>query len=77
VAGDIYDRGIVITGGGALFGGLDDYLRDVTRLPVRVAAEPRHAIVRGLEQMFDTPLLWRRLMRQDDPVLLDIESEAF
>ncbi len=77
VAGDIYDRGIVLTGGGALFGGLDDYLRDATRLPVRVAADPRYAIVRGLEQMFDTPMLWRRLMRQGDPVLLDIESEAF
>ena len=52
VAGDIYDRGIVLTGGGAQFGGLDDYLRDETKLPVRIADEPRYAIVRGLEQMF-------------------------
>jgi rod shape-determining protein MreB len=63
VAGDIYDRGIVLTGGGAEFGGLDDYLRDETKLPVRIADEPRYAIVRGLEQMFDEPLLLRRLMR--------------
>ncbi len=54
VAGDIYDRGIVLTGGGAQFGGLADYLRDETKLPVRLADEPRYAIVRGLELMFET-----------------------
>jgi len=77
VAGDIYDRGIVLTGGGALFGGLDDYLREVTKLPVRVAAEPRYAIVRGLEQMFEAPLLLRRLLRQDAQGSIQLESEAF
>jgi len=76
VAGDIYDRGIILTGGGALFGGLDEYLRDETKLPVRVANEPRYAIVRGLEQMFDAPLLLRRLMRQDPEALLDLQSET-
>lgn len=63
VAADIYDRGIVLTGGGAQFGGLDDFLRDETKLPVRVAHEPKYAIVRGMEQMFEEPLLLRRLMR--------------
>src|SRR5215510_5075660 len=71
VAGDIYDRGIILTGGGALFGGLDDYLREETKLPVRVANEPRYAIVRGLEQMFDEPLLVRRLMRQESQISLN------
>ncbi|HET6976472.1 MAG TPA: rod shape-determining protein [Pyrinomonadaceae bacterium] len=72
VAGDIYDRGIILTGGGALFGGLDDYLREETKLPVRVADDPRYAIVRGLEQMFDEPLLLRRLMRQEPQIILDV-----
>jgi rod shape-determining protein MreB len=76
VAGDIYDRGIILTGGGALFGGLDEYLREETKLPVRVADDPRYAIVRGLEQMFDAPLLLRRLMRQDPQALLDLQSET-
>ena len=76
VAGDIYDRGIILTGGGALFGGLDDYLREETKLPVRIADEPRYAIVRGLEQMFDEPLLVRRLMRQDSHISLDLETET-
>jgi len=76
VAGDIYDRGIILTGGGALFGGLDQYLRDETKLPVRVADDPRYAIVRGLEQMFDAPLLLRRLMRQEPTLDLDLQSET-
>ncbi len=72
VAGDIYDRGIILTGGGAQFGGLDDYLREETKLPVRIADEPRYAIVRGLEQMFDEPLLLRRVMRADAQAALDL-----
>jgi len=74
VAGDIYQRGIILTGGGAQFGGLDDYLRDETKLPVRIADEPKYAIVRGLEQMFDEPLWLRRVMRQEPKPVLDLES---
>jgi rod shape-determining protein MreB and related proteins len=77
VAGDIYDRGIILTGGGALFGGIDEYLRDQIKLPVRVADEPRYAIVRGLEQMFDEPLLMRRVMRQSEQLVLEPEPESF
>ncbi len=77
VAGDIYDRGIILTGGGALFGGIDEYLRDAIKLPVRVADEPRYAIVRGLEQMFDEPLLMRRVMRQSEQLVLEPEPESF
>ena len=76
VAGDIYDRGIILTGGGALFGGLDEYLREETKLPVRIADDPRYAIVRGLEKMFDAPLLMRRLMRDDAQEFLDLQSET-
>ncbi len=77
VAGDIYDRGIILTGGGALFCGIDEYLRDAIKLPVRVADEPRYAIVRGLEQMFDEPLLMRRVMRQSEQLVLEPEPESF
>ena len=77
VAGDIYDRGVILTGGGALFGGIDDYLREAIKLPVRVADEPRYAVVRGLEQMFDEPLLMRRVMRQSEQLILEPEPETF
>jgi rod shape-determining protein MreB len=75
VASDIYDRGLVLTGGGAQFSGLDDYLRDQTRLPVRIADEPKYAIVRGLEQMFNEPLWVRRVMRCGPQPMLDLERD--
>lgn len=74
VAGDVYDRGIILTGGGALFGGLDDYLRDQTRLQVRIADEPRYAIVRGLEHLFDEPLWLRHVMREGTHAALHLDS---
>jgi rod shape-determining protein MreB len=77
VAGDIYDRGIILTGGGALFSGMGDYLRDLTKLTVRIADEPRYAIVRGLEQMFDEPLLLRRIIRGEPHPLLEEGNESF
>jgi rod shape-determining protein MreB len=73
VAGDIYARGIILTGGGALLNGLDDYLAEQTKLSVRVADEPRYAMVRGLEQMFDEPLAFRRVMRCGPNQLLDAD----
>jgi rod shape-determining protein MreB and related proteins len=77
VAGDIYERGIILTGGGAQFGGLDDYMREHTKLPVRVPDEPRYAIVRGLAQMFDEPLSLRRILRSEPHVLLDPATEYY
>jgi len=75
VASDIYDRGLILTGGAAQFSGLDVYLRDQTKLSVRIADEPRYAIVRGLEQMFDEPLWLRRMMRSEPRPLLELEND--
>jgi rod shape-determining protein MreB len=55
VAADIYDRGIILTGGGALLNGLDQYIRSFVNLPVTISDEPRYATVRGLLKMFDEP----------------------
>jgi rod shape-determining protein MreB len=73
VSADIYDRGIILTGGGALFGGLDSYLRAQTKLPITIADEPRFATVRGLLLMFDEPLLLRRVARNEPHLLQDAE----
>ena len=40
LAADIVDKGIVLTGGGALLYRLDQVLRDATGLPVVVAEDP-------------------------------------
>ena len=44
---DIKDKGIVLTGGGALLRNLDVLLREETGLPVMVADDPISAVVRG------------------------------
>ncbi|MCO5247381.1 MAG: rod shape-determining protein [Chitinophagales bacterium] len=47
LASDIYQKGINLTGGGALLRGLDKRLRAKTKLPVNVADDPLRAVVRG------------------------------
>ncbi len=47
LAGDIMDRGIVLTGGGALLRGLDERLRHETGMPVHVAENPLESVAFG------------------------------
>jgi rod shape-determining protein MreB len=77
VAADIFDRGIILTGGGALLEGLEQYLQAATNLSVRIADEPRLATVRGLAQLFDEPPLLRRVARNEPFPLLETESGVF
>jgi len=47
LSSDILDRGIILTGGGALLKGLDQRIRVETDLPVNVAEEPLLSVVKG------------------------------
>ena len=47
LSADIMDRGIVLTGGGALLHGLDVRLNYETGLPVRIAEDPVSCVARG------------------------------
>ena len=55
LAADIVDKGIVLTGGGALLNRLDQVLRDATGLPVVVAEDALQCVAlgtgRALEEM--------------------------
>ncbi len=53
LAGDIVDRGIMLTGGGALLRGLDVLIREETGLPVTIADDPLSAVVRGAGMALD------------------------
>jgi len=53
LAGDIVDRGIMLTGGGALLRGLDILIREETGLPVTIADDPLSAVVRGAGMALD------------------------
>lgn len=44
---DIFERGIILTGGGSLLRGLPDLLRHETQIPVQVADDPLTCVVRG------------------------------
>jgi len=47
LAGDIVERGIVLTGGGALLRNLDVLLREETGLPIKIAEDPLSTVARG------------------------------
>ncbi len=53
LAADIVDRGIVLTGGGALLKGLEEVMRKATELPVTVAEEPLFCVVHGTGRCLD------------------------
>ena len=48
LAGDVLDRGIALTGGGALLRGLDERLGEETRMPVYLAGDPLESVVLGV-----------------------------
>jgi rod shape-determining protein MreB len=47
LAGDIVDRGIVLTGGGALLQNIDILIREETGLPITITDDPLSAVARG------------------------------
>ena len=53
LAGDIAERGIVITGGGSLLNGLDKVIRERTGVPVSTADDPLLSVVRGAGIMLE------------------------
>ena len=47
LASDLMDRGIVLTGGGAMLRGLDERLRQETNMPIHIAEQPLNAVAIG------------------------------
>jgi rod shape-determining protein MreB and related proteins len=61
LAGDIIDRGIVLTGGGSLLRGLDIRLREETNLPVITVDDPLTTVVYGTGKALDAIELLKRV----------------
>jgi rod shape-determining protein MreB and related proteins len=58
---DIYERGIVLAGGGALLRGLTASISEAAHIPVRVADDPLTCVVRGTGLLLEDPNLLRTI----------------
>ena len=61
LSADVCDRGIVLSGGGALLHNLDVRLRKETGLPVQIAEDPLSAVVLGVGKMLSDFALLRKV----------------
>ncbi len=62
LAADIVDRGIVLTGGGALLRGFDILLREETNLPINLVEDPLTAVVLGTGKILDEPESYEKVL---------------
>jgi rod shape-determining protein MreB len=62
LSADIVDRGIVLTGGGALLKNLDKLLREETSLPVTVTEDPLATVVQGSGKALDSIEILKQVM---------------
>ena len=53
LVGDILTNGIILTGGGALLGGLPELVSEVVGAPCYVADNPIECVARGVQKAFD------------------------
>jgi rod shape-determining protein MreB len=58
---DIYERGIILMGGGALLRGLDKEIAQATRIPVRIADDPGTCVVRGAGKILENVEVYRNI----------------
>ncbi|MFW5696203.1 MAG: rod shape-determining protein [Phototrophicaceae bacterium] len=61
LSSDIMDRGITLTGGGALLRGIDDFLTRETGVPAYRAEEPLIAVAVGAGRALEDPAVFRRI----------------
>ncbi len=58
---DIHERGILLSGGGALMRGMDQLITRALEIPVRIADDPLTSVVRGTGVLLDEPELLREV----------------
>lgn len=66
LSSDIVDKGIVMTGGGALLNNLDYVIREATKLPVFVAEDPLTCVARGTGRVLEERSKLRHVLFKQD-----------
>lgn len=64
LAADVMEKGIMLTGGGALLSGLDKIIKIETGIPVLIAEDPLDCVARGTGKCLEDPEL-RRMLSQN------------
>ncbi len=62
LAADVIDRGIILTGGGALLKGLDTYIRDIVNLPVSRPSNALFCVAEGTRKILDNFELFKPVL---------------
>jgi len=62
LSADVVDKGIVLTGGGALLKNLDALLREETRLPITITDDPLTTVVIGAGKALDNISLLKEIL---------------
>ena len=70
LASDVIDRGIVLTGGGALLRHIDDLLLEETGVPLHVADDPLECVAKGSGAALDYLEVVERAMPTEEESLI-------
>ena len=65
LSSDIFDNGIILTGGGALLRGLDTHLSRTLRIPVYVANDPLLAVINGMGKLLGDDKLLKSVIERE------------
>lgn len=64
LAADVIDRGIILTGGGALLGGLDKHLRDIVNLPVSRPDNALFCVAEGARKILENFEMYKPVLME-------------
>ncbi|MFH1979609.1 MAG: rod shape-determining protein [Patescibacteria group bacterium] len=59
---DLYEHGIILTGGGSLLRGLDKEISTATKIPARIVEDPLTCVVRGIGVLLSDPKLLDKII---------------